>query len=275
MEIQQSKPYASYIRSLGWTVITHDRHYYFLKKLPFIGGLLKIQRVTRLPNVSDIRSIVLTHHVTRLVIEPDRRIPQSALTTWANKVSSFVHIASHDHFLQTKSIRVDVTADVATIFNHFSEAKRRAVRRAEKNGVHIEVSSDIRAFIKLKQTAAGFLGFITTFGLDKLWQQFAPQTGDILLAKSQTNTVIGGILLLYWHGVAYYWVAGATKEGKKLFAPTLLVWAALQQAKKHGTNCLDFVGVWDEREPTQNHEWKGFTKFKEGFGGYELYYPIV
>jgi lipid II:glycine glycyltransferase (peptidoglycan interpeptide bridge formation enzyme) len=68
---------------------------------------------------------------------------------------------------------------------------------------------------------------------------------------------------------------GATKKGKKLFAPTLLVWEALKVSKKRKMKYFDFIGVWDERTPRKNTEWKGFTKFKEGFGGKELYYPMI
>ncbi len=37
----------------------------------------------------------------------------------------------------------------------------------------------------------------------------------------------------------------------------------LEKAK--GNKEFDFVGVWDERLPRKNREWKGFTKFKEGY----------
>jgi lipid II:glycine glycyltransferase (peptidoglycan interpeptide bridge formation enzyme) len=37
---------------------------------------------------------------------------------------------------------------------------------------------------------------------------------------------------------------------------------------------FDFVGVWDERKADQHHDWLGFTKFKEGFGGRTFYYPL-
>jgi len=60
-----------------------------------------------------------------------------------------------------------------------------------------------------------------------------------------------------------------------LFAPTLLVWEALKLAKNRGAKQFDFVGVWDERIPNKFHEWKGFTKFKEGFGGAAQYYPLT
>jgi hypothetical protein len=274
MEIQQSKPYAQFIRALGWQVVIHDRQQYFVKKLPFMGGLMKIQRVTRLPDIRTLIPIVREYHISRIAIEPDRRISDASLRAWCKKANAFVHVIRGDHFLPTKTIQVDVMADTETIFHHFSEAKRRAVRRAEKLGITVEVNQNIGQFIKLKNASAGFLGFITTSGQDKLWKQFAPDNADILMAYTKDKKPVAGILLLYWQGVAYYWIAGAIPQGKKLFAPTLLVWHALQQAKMHNSKTLDFVGVWDEREPTKNLEWKGFTKFKEGFGGHELYYPI-
>ncbi|MEK7119530.1 MAG: peptidoglycan bridge formation glycyltransferase FemA/FemB family protein, partial [Patescibacteria group bacterium] len=196
------------------------------------------------------------------------------------------------------------------IFKRFSEAKRRAVRRTIKHHVLIRESSDIHVLINIKNKSAGLFGFITTTGVDKLWHIFAPKHAAILLAyksknsstlssrppsrdpsshhflnwipgsfaKQRTrndNKIVGGILLLFYDSVAYYWIAGATREGKKLFAPTLLVWEAITLAKKRGSRLFDFVGVWDERLPNENNNWKGFTKFKEGFGGTELYYPIA
>ena len=102
----------------------------------------------------------------------------------------------------------------------------------------------------------------------------APDHATVLLAYADTHKIVGGILLVFWEKTAYYWIAGATKQGKKLFAPTLLVWEALKTAKRHRMKQFDFVGVWDERTADQHHDWLGFTKFKEGFGGKTFYYPI-
>ena len=117
-------------------------------------------------------------------------------------------------------------------------------------------------------------GNITTHGIDRLWKLLYPNHATILLAKTHDNRVVAGILLLFWNNTAFYWIAGATHEGKKLFAPTLLVWHALKVGKKRKCALFDFIGVWDERKPKQSPEWKGFTKFKEGFGGKSIYYPI-
>jgi len=52
------------------------------------------------------------------------------------------------------------------------------------------------------------------------------------------------------------------------------VWEALKLSRKKGCTQFDFVGVFDERIQNQFQSWKGFTKFKKGFGGKEIYYPI-
>ena len=273
MEIQQSPFYASYIKSLGWQVEKVDGSNLFLKRFPLLGGFAKLQRCTKLPNVTKLLPIFTKYHVKRLSVEPDSCISESSFSTWVKNISSHVPIIS-THYISTKTIRVNLSGSEEEIFSRFSEAKRRAVRRAQKAGVSVIQSSDINALLQIKNKSAGFLGFITTYGTDKLWPIFAPKNATILLAYRDIQHCVGGILLLFWDDIAYYWIVGATKEGKKMFAPTLLVWEALKLSKKYGMKTFDFIGVWDERIPKENKEWLGFTKFKEGFGGKPLYYPI-
>ena len=296
MEIQQSPPYASYIKSLGWQVEKIDGSNLFLKHFPLLGGFAKLQRCTKLPETSKLFPVLSKYHVKRLSVEPDSGIPQHTFSAWVKIVSSHVQIIS-THYISTKTIRVNLVQPEEKIFSQFTEAKRRAVRRAQNAEISVTQSSDINALLKIKNKSAGFLGFITTFGTDKLWPLFAPDHADILLAPTSNviarsfttrqsleiaspsarndDRIVGGILLLFWDHVAYYWIAGATKEGKRMFAPTLLVWEALKLAKKRGMKTFDFIGVWDERIPKENKAWLGFTKFKEGFGGKSLYYPIA
>lgn len=286
MEIQQSPPYASYIKSLGWQVEKIDGSNLFLKHFPLLGGFAKLQRCTKLPEINKLFPVLSKYHVKQLSVEPDSGIPQNTFSAWVEIVSSHVKIIS-THYISTKTIRVDLDGSEEEIFARFSEAKRRAVRRAQKAGLMVNESTDINALLQIKNKSAGFLGFITTYGTDKLWPLFAPNQAAILLAYRNSPTpplnirggkggvIVGGILLLFWDDIAYYWIAGSTREGKKLFAPTLLVWEAIKLSKKHGMKTFDFIGVWDERIPKENKAWLGFTKFKEGFGGKLLYYPIA
>ncbi len=269
MEIQQSSFYARYIQKLGWVVERIDGSYVYIRRFPFIGSLTKIQRVTKLPNLKKLTRLLRTHGVTRVAIEPDATINEERLRRWCGVLAREFKII-RSPFLPTKTLLIDLSPPEEVIFHRFTEAKRRAVRRALKNKVVIKESRDISAVARIKNKSAGFLGFLTTSGIDKLWSVFPKDNKAILLAKGEA-----AMLLLFWDSVAYYWIAGATKKGKKLFAPTLLIWEALKLSKKHGCKLFDFVGIFDERRPEkEQRDWRGFTRFKEGFGGKSLYYPL-
>lgn len=281
MSLQQSKLYLEYIKSLGWSVDTVDEVNIIFKKIIFIGTLAKLQRPSLLPDPNKLMSIIKKHHIRSIAVEPEQTVNQEEFSNWVDNIKPHVKLLS-TYYLPTKTIVIDLTISENNIFKNFAEAKQRAVRRAINNGVTIIKSNSINDLISTKNKSAGLFGFITTYGINKLWPMFAPKNAAILLAYSSssnsqptTGFCIGGILLLFWEKTAYYWIAGATKKGKKLFAPTLLVWEALKVSKKNGCRQFDFVGVWDDRMPGQFTNWKGFTKFKEGFGGKEIYYPIA
>ncbi len=297
MELQQSTLYAEYIKELNWKVVTLDAVNIFIKHIPFYGGLAKIQRPSKLPTINRIVKLLKDHRVKTLAVEPVHTQNQTKYSRWLMKLRKYVKI-NRDPFIPSKTIIVDLKNTEEEIFRRFSEAKRRAVRRAVKHKVFVKESKDIKDLIQIKNKSSGLFGFITTYGIDKMWNFFAPKHAAILLARSgrviasdrmersnlyrllrrytprNDNTIIGGVLLIFWQKTAYYWVAGATKKGKKLFAPTLLVWEALKIAQKRGCTTFDFVGVYDERLPAYSKNWKGFTKFKEGFGGKVIYYPL-
>ncbi len=270
MEIQQSSLYAKYLQGLGWQIPKVNGFYVFIKKFPLIGGFAKIQRVPKLPKKKALLSLLARYNVRRIIVEPDASIKQTQFTHWCTSLSKHMKFLMSP-YLATKTNIIDLTVSEKDMFQRFSETKRRAVRRAQKNNLQIYKSTNIKEFIKIKNKSAGFLGFITTTGIKPLWNIFSPNHATILTDKKH----LAGVLLLFWDKTAYYWLAGATKSGKKLFAPTLLVWEALKLAKKKGCKRFDFVGVWDERLPQKNRQWKGFTRFKEGFGGKSLYYPIL
>lgn len=250
---------------MGWHAAEVDGSTIIFRYFPLYGALAKLQRPTRLPSPDMLNKLLKEKRIRRITVEPDVTVSQQAFDAWRKKLPG----AYGDPFLPTKTIVVDLRTTEDEIFKRFSEAKRRAVRRAEKNGVIVKESSDIQSLISIKSKSAGLFGSITTYGIRKLWSLFSPEHASILLAQH------GGVLLVFWQDSAYYWIAGATREGKKLFTPTLLVWEALKLSKKRGYKQFDFVGVWDERLPRGNDSWKGFTKFKEGFGGTPLYYPIA
>lgn len=274
MEFQQSPLYAKYIEALHWKVITLDGVHLFYKKIPLLGGLLKIQRPLHLPVPRKLIKLISEYSVKTVAIEPIQKQNVSAYKKWIISVSKYCRVV-RSAYMPTKTILVDLKPTEDEIFHRFSEAKRRAVRKAQKNGVTVEESSNIKELIRIKNKSGGFLGFITTVGIDKFWNIMEPKNATILLAYASSHNLVAGVLVVFWGATAYYWVAGSDRVGKKLFAPTLLVWETLRVAKNHHASKFDFLGVWDERKPNEHHDWKGFTRFKEGFGGSAFYYPIL
>lgn len=293
--IRQTSLYADFMRRINWQVEKIDDVYVYIKKLPLLPAVIKIQRPQKLPPPEKLTQLAKKYHTKSVIIEPSPSCQLSAVSCQL----------LNDPYIHTKSIHIDLTADEKTIFNCLTSAKRRAVRRAQKAGVEVEISGNIDAFIKLKNKTSGlFLGFLTTHGFTRhLWNTFYPKNARVLLAYISRPTVIlertpvrdripngfdqpsasrmttidkkyiAGILLLYSHNVAYYWMAAANAQGKKSFAPTLLIWEALKFAKKKRLKVFDFEGVYDERFPKRSKDWQGFSKFKEGFGGTSVYYP--
>ncbi len=273
MEIHQSAPYAQYIRLLGWSVEYLGGQAVFLRKIPFLGTIAKFQRFDKIPSLKETKAFLKLYNVKTFAAEPAASVSQSLFSYFMKRVGAYVKINTSP-FLPTKTVLVDLTPSEEEIFKNFSEAKRRAVRRAQKNSVAVEESDNIHAMLEVKKRASGLFGFLVVSNIFPLWKTLAPKHATILLAFHPTSPKpLGGILLLFWNKRALYWLVGATKQGKRLFVPTLLAWEAMRISKRRGMKEFDFLGVNDERLPKDNPSWRGFTKFKEGFGGQSLYYP--
>ena len=215
-------------------------------------------------------NLARTYRAFKTIIEPDYNFNHHKPKTDYRPLNTI--------FSPSKTIFIDLTPTEKDIFNRFSESKRRAIRRAEKNDIVVKESTDIEAFVALKSKQMFPFGFLLSKEIRLLWKTFKPQHSSLLLAFHshdihQCSKPLAGVLLLFWQKRAYYWLASATDKGKKLFAPTLLVWEELKFSKKKGCTVVDFEVVFDQRFPKATKSWQGFTRFKEGFGGKEIEYP--
>ena len=273
MDIRQSPLYAKYMQSIGWKVKRIGKWQAFIKPFPLFGSFIKIQRIGHPFPEKEIINLVEQHRAFKTIIEPD--LNSNFQFSSANRRINFQ--LTGEIFAPSKTIFIDLSTK-EEMFNRFSESKRRAVRRAEKNKIVVKESADIEAFVNLKSKQMFPFGFLLSREIRLLWKAFNPKHGFLLLAFhsndiNQCIKPLAGVLLLFWQKNAYYWLASATDKGKKLFAPTLLVWEALKLSRKKGCTIFDFEGVFDPRFPKATKSWKGFTKFKEGFGGKEVQYP--
>ena len=276
MDIRQTPEYAKYLNFLGWKTAKVNDGQIFIKRFPLIGSIIKVQRIHPPIPFGEIEKIAKENRT--FLIQIDQELEQSGrVEEWKSRKTEpwkeYGYKINKTPYFPTKTIHIDLTQSEQNIFNSFSEAKRRAVRRAQKNNIIIKEAQDYQEFLWLKKRSLWekpVIPIATGHEIGNLYKAFCPKNAKILIAYYQEKPV-AGIFLLHTSKVAYYWLAAATNQGKKLFAPTMLVWEALKRAKKIGCQIFDFEGVYDERFPVKS--WFGFTKFKEGFGGKEILYP--
>ncbi len=104
----------------------------------------------------------------------------------------------------------------------------------------------------------------------QMWAHLAPQNMKILLAEYQ-GKILAGMILTVFGDTATYLHGGSSQQMKEAMAPFLLHWEAIRLAKNLGLKNYDFGGIAPATENA--HAWAGISRFKKGFGGFEVVYP--
>lgn len=256
---------------LGWQVLQLNEDYVYVRKVPLIGSVAKVQRPQIMPTIAQVKSFSKEHGVAAFYLEP------SLNTVYDMPHANFA--LANNSFVPAKTIHIDLTSSEQTLLENMKHKTRYNIKVAQRHVV-IHKSTQIEEFMRMYNESARGRGMWLPQNseIGSLWKAFGNKA-HLLLAHDTTLLLgrgvvkpLGGVLLLESPGAMYYMYAGSTKEGKKLFAPTLLAWEAIRLAKKRKKKIFDFEGVYDERYPSTK-TWKGFTKFKEGFGGEVVEYP--
>lgn len=270
IDIYQTSPYAKNQLSLNWQVIKLGKWQGFMRKIPILGTMLKVQRIGNPIPWEEIEEAIKKYNVRKVILEPGKDIDEEVYLVESKKRG---YKKASSNFAPGNSILIDISPTTEIVFHNFTEAKQRAIRRAEKNNLTIKITNNPADFIWIKKRSL-WEKMTFPFWIDQETKGYNNAFGkdaEFIIAYRNAKPV-AGIFQLYSDQTAYYWMAGAIKEGKKLFAPTLLVWEAIKRAKEKKCTVYDFVGIYDSRYP--NKDWLGFTKFKEGFGGNDVIYPI-
>ena len=287
-DLHQSEKYGQYMKKVGWIVEKIDCCQIFIRRFPLIGSFIKIQKPTPPVPFEKIEKIAKKYRAFKIVIEP-RTI---------QLFEKFDYQISNSPYLPTKTIHINLTKSEKEILSQMKKKTRYCLRRGQESRVTIKESKEIESFIKLKSSQFFPFGFFMRKDISALWQAFYPENAILLFAdknivpsshpefisgspamkipkqvRNDTLRPLAVTLLLFHQKTAHYWLAASTKQGKKLFAPTLLVWEAIKLSKKRGCKIFDFQGIYDPRFHKSAKSWQGFTRFKKGFGGKEIEYP--
>ena len=207
----------------------------------------------------------------------DRRAA-AALVRFAFGPLRCVHLELKDRFLTdgaldglgfastpTRTFELDISRDEEELFSGMSSACRRAVRKAQKSMVRIEVAHDDsfadEYYHHLRDVYAK-QSLVPSYDVDRVRQliQCLAPSGRLLLlrAVAPDGRSIATAIFPAFAGTAYFW-GGASLRSDQILRPNeLIFWQAIQYWRARGVTTLDFGGGGD---------------YKRKYGGTELWVP--
>lgn len=276
IDIRQSKNYATFLRSRGWTVERIKKVNYFLKRLAFVGSILKIQRPKKI-DFRTINKLCRKYGVFQVIIEPDL---DARIGSFKDSHYLLLHNGfklSNNTYLPSKTLHLDLSVSINRLIDNMKKDARSAIKQGSGLKIKSYLSpNQIKIWRKAWKNSVSFKKYVP--GEEQLinWRKSFPHNNSIFLASHNIEgKIIGGALFTISRErddvVCYYWHGFTNKEGRSTLSQYSLLYFGILWAKRQGCKIFDFEGIYDERFP--NKSWLGFTHFKKSFGGYEVCYP--
>ena len=263
-DIRQSPGFAKFMVTIGWEETKIGSLNVFSKKIPLFGYVIRIVRPNLPLPLEEIDRLAQQKKALLVKIEPNLLETNSS----APILGSFVK--DHQPILPTKTIWIDLSQSETKLWENLDKDTRNLVRKSEKEGVQISASTNLANFYDIWKNNAKKKGFFTPFDkeMTSLWNSFSEK--HLLLATYNKQTV-AAVLLFGYKEALYYYFAASNEAGRKVHAPTNLLWHSIKIGHSAGYLRLDLEGIRDTRV-SRTKKWEGFSNFKRNFGGSEISY---
>ena len=200
--------------------------------------------------------------IETLSYNEETTLPTKVFTKWYYK-----------NFIFTYSVIVDLEQDEEEIRNWMKPKWRYNIKQAVKKWVIIEEvewkDENLEKFYDLVQTTTTRDKFQwNSMEYYKTFLETIPNS-SLLFAYHEGKVIAWGIFIFHEErAYYYYWVSSSDREERKLMAPYLLQWRAIQMWKEKWCILYDFFGIAPEWE--ENHSLKWVTDFKKKFSNRPL-----
>lgn len=180
----------------------------------------------------------------------------------------------HDSIQPEHSLLIPLKSSLEEIYGSLRKTTRSEIKKAIREKVTIKSDSDLSRWddvSKLFLETSIRQKFIS-HSLSYIKTQFNNFPGQAKLYLAQRGgTILSAAIILSYRKISTYLHASSSEEGRNLGAAHLLIWTAIEDAKKRGD---EFFDLWGVAPPNKlNHPWSGITIFKQGFGGLSISYP--
>lgn len=156
-----------------------------------------------------------------------------------------------------------------------SQGFRRKLRKAEKEGITVETSTDpaiVKTFYNLEVEHAkrqGFVAFTEDF-LTKQFAAFAKNDEVIMYTAKKDGEILAENFMIFYGNEASYHYGVSSPLGTKYSAAPLLHMEAMREARKRGIKRYNLWGIVGLDET--KHRFYGVSEFKRSFGCEEFKY---
>jgi len=170
---------------------------------------------------------------------------------------------------------LDISQDEESITKGMRQRLRRSLRKAAKNDITVETSTDpahLKEFYDIQLQTAGrhqFVAFSEDF-LTKQFAAFAKSGNAILYTARHEGEILAQNFMLFYGNEASYHYGVSTELGTRLSGAPLLHMQAMRDARQRGIKRYNFWGIVEEDDT--KHRFYGVSVFKRGFGVDELHY---
>lgn len=202
--------------------------------------------------------------------------PQIENTLESAKIFQKYHFKRAPMYLSVEFAGVlDLTKTEDEILAGMRQRSRRALRKAEKNQIKIETTTDpaaIKEFYQIElQTAKrhDFYAFSENF-LTKQFEAFAKNQEAVLYIAKKDGKILAENFMIFYGSEASYHYGVSSELGTKCSGAPLLHMQAMRDARQRGITRYNFWGIVDENDT--KHRFYGVSVFKRGFGVEELKY---
>lgn len=183
-------------------------------------------------------------------LEPDlaQDDPRSAVLDAALRAAGF---RTAEKTIQPRStVVLDLAPALPDLLSGLSKGHRADLKRAEREGVTVRVSTD-NAETKTLHDMLGAVNARKAFGYHSAayYRVLLESFGDAaqLLIAERDGAAIGASLVLAWAGQGTYLAAGSNAAGLEHRAAHALQWRAISWAKERGARTWDQFGIADAR----------------------------
>jgi lipid II:glycine glycyltransferase (peptidoglycan interpeptide bridge formation enzyme) len=182
----------------------------------------------------------------------------------------------------TKTLVLDLEMPEDDILAQMKSKTRYNVRLSGRRGVTTKIIDGEALHADSKYMAEFYMVYIENCkriqrqceSREQLEEMFEPFKSNSFFvhAYDDEGEVLSVASYLIAGDTVFYQMNGSTDKGRKDFAPNLIVWESILEGKRRGLKKFDFDGIYDDRYEKAQADWKGFSRFKQSFGGQEIKY---